>query len=57
MDEYITPNYETIGVQEKREIMQLVNSSLINAFSYDDYYEVIGLFRRIVERLEAQENE
>lgn len=33
MSEYITPNYEVISVIQKRDLMKLMNSSLLNAFS------------------------
>ena len=52
MNEYITPNYETISVIQKRELIELMNSSLLNAFSEQDYYEVLKIFRRILERIE-----
>lgn len=56
MDEYITPNYETIGVAEKRKICELYTSSLLNAFTYEDYLQAMALIARVVDRLEAQEN-
>ena len=52
MSEYITPNYETISVIQKRDLMKLMNSSLLNAFSEQDYYDVLVIFQRIIERLE-----
>ena len=52
MSEYITPNYETISVIQKRELMKLMRSSLLNAFSEQDYYDVLAIFARIIERLE-----
>ena len=52
MSEYITPNYETISVIQKRELIELMNSSLLNAFSEQDYYDVLAIFQRIIERLE-----
>lgn len=52
MSEYITPNYETISVIQKRELMELMRSSLLNAFSEQDYYDVLVIFQRIIERLE-----
>lgn len=55
MAEYITPNYETISVIQKRDLMELMNSSLLNAFSEQDYYDVLGIFNRIIERLEQIE--
>ena len=52
MSEYITPNYETISVMQKRKLMELMNSTLLNAFSKQDYYDVLTIFQRIIERLE-----
>ena len=53
--EWITPNYETISVAEKRQLCELMNSTLLNAFSKQDFFDVLGVFRRVVERLEAQD--
>ena len=52
MSEYIIPNYETISVMQKRELLELIGSSLLNAFSEQDYYDVLAIFQRIIERLE-----
>ena len=52
MSEYITPNYETISIIQKRDLMELMNSSLLNAFSEQDYLDVLQIFNRIIERLE-----
>lgn len=53
--EWITPNYETISVAEKRQLCELMNSTLLNAFSQQDFFDVLNVFRRVVERLEAQD--
>ena len=55
MSEYITPNYETISAEQKRDLTELMNSSLLNAFSEQDFYDVLNIFRRIIERLEQIE--
>ena len=52
MREYITPNYETISVIQKRNLMELMGSSLLNAFSEQDYIDVLQIFNRVIERLE-----
>lgn len=52
MSEYIKPNYETISVIQKRDLMKLMNSSLLNAFSEQDYFDVLQIFNRVIERLE-----
>ena len=52
MSEYITPNYETISVIQKRDLNELMGSSLLNAFSEQDYFDVIQIFNRVIERLE-----
>ena len=54
MNEYITPKYETIGVAEKRKLHELMQSSLLNAFSYDDYVQIVMVFNRVVERLDDE---
>lgn len=56
MEEYITPKYKTISNGEKRKLLELMQSSLLNAFSYADYYDVISVFSRVINRLE-DENE
>lgn len=56
MSEYITPNYETINNIQKRDLLELMQSTLLNAFSEQDYYDVIRVFARIIERLEVQSN-
>lgn len=52
MTDNITPNYETISVIHKRNLMELVGSSLLNAFSEQDYFDVLRIFDRVIERLE-----
>ena len=56
MADYIAPNYETIGIVEQRKIRELYTSSLLNAFTQQDYLDAIALMGRVVDRLEAQEN-
>ena len=53
-DEYIAPKYETITAEEKRKLLEMMNSSLIHAFTKEDYYAVISVLRRVVDRLEEQ---
>lgn len=55
MDEYITPNYETISTKQKRDLVELMQSSLLNAFSEQDYCDILSVFQRVIERLESQE--
>lgn len=55
MEEYITPNYETISTKQKRDLMELMQSSLLNAFSEEDYNDILKVFQRVVERLESIE--
>ena len=55
--QYITPNYETITAVEKRKLLEIINSSLIHAFSRQDYLDVIQVFNRIVDRLEQEDTE
>ena len=53
MDEYITPNYDTISTKQKRALMELMQSSLLNAFTEEDYHDILKVFQRIIERLES----
>ena len=55
MEEYITPNYETISTKQKRDLMELMQSSLLNAFSEQDYCDILSVFQRVIERLESIE--
>lgn len=55
MDEYITPNYKTIGTVEKRKIRELYTSFLLNAFTQQDYLDAIALIGRVIDRLEKLE--
>lgn len=55
MDECITPNYETISTTEKRKLLELMQSGLLNAFSPDDYVQVVMVLKRVAERLEREE--
>lgn len=55
MDEYITPNYETISTKQKRDLTELMQSSLLNAFTEQDYYDILSVFQRVIERLEKIE--
>lgn len=55
MDEYITPNYKTIGTVEQRKIRELYTSSLLNAFTQQDYLDAIALMGRVIDRLEELE--
>lgn len=53
--EWITPNYETISTSEKRQLCELMNSTLLNAFSRQDFMDVLAVFQRVIERLEGQD--
>lgn len=55
MDDYITPNYDTISPKQKRDLMELVGSSLLNGFTEEDYINVLKIFQRVIDRLEKQE--
>lgn len=55
MDEYIIPNYKTIGTVEQRKIRELYTSSLLNAFTQQDYLDAIALIGRVIDRLEKLE--
>lgn len=53
IEEYIEVRYPTIGVMEKRHMAELARSSLVNAFTLDDYLAFMAIFKRVVERLES----
>lgn len=55
MDEYITQNYETISTKQKRDLMELMRSSLLDAFAEEDYNDILKVFQRVIERLEGGE--
>ena len=52
MDDYITPNYDTISPKQKRDLMELMGSSLLNGFTEEDYIDVLRVLQRVVIRLE-----
>ena len=52
MGDYITPNYDTISSKQKRDLMELMGSSLLNGFTEEDYIDVLRVFQRVVIRLE-----
>ena len=56
-EEYITPNYQTISVVQKRRLTELCSSSLVNGFNFDDYMAVLAVFRGVVDRLEEMKND
>ena len=51
-EEYITVEYPTISVIEKRRLMELCSSTLVNAFKLDDYLAILAVFQRVIDRLE-----
>lgn len=53
-NEWITPNYETISTVEKRQLCELINSTLLNGFSRQDFIDVLAVFQRVIERLEEE---
>lgn len=57
MDEYIEVDYETITTAQMGKLRELVNSSLLNAFTPEDYRKMVAIFCNVIDRLEAQEND
>lgn len=53
-EEYITVDYQTISVAEKRKLMELCSSSLVNAFNLNDYLAILAVFQNVVDRLEGK---
>ena len=52
-EEYITVDYTTISTVQKRRLMELCSSTLINAFNVDDYMSVLSVFKNVIDRLEG----
>ncbi len=52
MNDYITPNYDTISSKQKHDLLELMGSSLLNGFAEEDYIDVLRVFQRVVIRLE-----
>lgn len=50
-EEYITVDYPTISTVQKRRLMELCSSSLVNAFKLDDYLAIIAVFQRVYRRI------
>ena len=48
-EEYITVDYETIGVQELRQLQDL--SHINKMLSYDDYYKLINVYKSVIDKL------
>ena len=55
MDEYLIPTYETISNEKKRKISEMFTSSILNAFTEEDFVDVCKIMSRVIERLEQQE--
>lgn len=56
-DEYITLNYPTISVVEKRKLMELFNSNIINVLTEVDYYQILSVVSNAIDRLEGIKND
>ena len=56
-DDYITPNYETISAIDKRSLIAITQSSLINALSQEDYEDILRIWERVIRRLDEGETE
>lgn len=55
MTEYIEVGYETITTAQIRKLRGLVNSSLLIAFTPDDYRKMVAIFCNVIDRLEEDE--
>ena len=56
-EEYITVDYPTISTVQKRRLMELCSSTLVNAFKLDDYLAILAVFQGVVDRLEENHAE
>lgn len=55
MEEYITPKYKTITAEKQRKIVELFTSSILNAFTDQDFYDCLSIMKRVIDRLEGEE--
>lgn len=51
-EDYIEINYKTITNAEKRKLLQMMNSPIINGFTTEDYIDVIAVIGRVVKRIQ-----
>lgn len=56
MSEHIEVDYETISTVQMRKLRELVNSSLLLAFTPEDYRKMVAIFCEVMDRLEEEEN-
>lgn len=54
MAEYLTPTYETISNEKKRKLSEMFTSSILHAFTEEDFVDACKIMARVIERLEQQ---
>lgn len=50
----INVNYETITPVQMMELCEVINSSILNAFTFDDYV-ITGVLKNVIERLKEND--
>ncbi len=51
MNDCIKPSYETISDNEKQELTELMQSSILNGFTQQEIDDVCNVFLRVCDRL------
>lgn len=51
----INVNYETITPVQMTELREVINSSILNAFTFDDYVIIVGVLKNVIERLKEND--
>lgn len=54
--EYVEVDYETITTAQMGKLREIVNSSLLNALTPEDYRKIMFIFCGVIGRLEEYEN-
>lgn len=52
-EENIKINYETIGVMEKRNLIEITRA-LSNALTNEDYISIMSVYQKVLDRLERE---
>ena len=52
-EENIKINYETIGVMEKRNLIEITRA-LSNSLTNEDYISIMSVYQKVLDRLERE---
>ena len=50
-EDYIEVDYKTITNTEKRRLLRMMNSPIINGFTTEDYVDILSVIGRVVKRI------